>query len=102
MAGLIKKILLALVIAVFSIGFNAYAHSKADAMDAINAAKAALKKADSIGGAWRDTADMIKQAEALLEQDKNTEAAKLADEAKAQGMLGHEQAASQATGKLHF
>tara|TARA_R110002167_G_scaffold91043_2_gene244838 strand:+ start:51 stop:359 length:309 start_codon:yes stop_codon:yes gene_type:complete len=102
MRGIIKGSLVSLVIAVSSLGFNAQAHSQGQAADAINSAKAALKKADSVDGAWRDTGKMIKKAESLLKEGKYTEAAKEAMEARDQGMLGYDQAVSQSSRKLHI
>lgn len=100
MSRFIKSSLMVLVIALSSLGFTAQAHSSAQVADAINAAKAALKKAESVDGAWRDTGKMIKEAEALMKQGKYTEAAKKATDARDQGMLGYEQAVSQT--KLHI
>lgn len=102
MTRFIKSSLMVLVIALSSLGFNVQAHSSAQAADAISAAKAALKKADSVDGAWRDTGKMIKQAEALMKGGKNTEAAKKAMDARDQGMLGYEQAVAQTPDKLHI
>ena len=58
----------------------------ADAVAAIAAAKEAQKQANSVGGEWRDTGKMIKKAEKLLKEGKTEEAAKLAEQAEAQGM----------------
>ena len=71
-------------------------------MPHIKAAKAAQKKANSVGGEWRDTGKMIKKAEKLLKEGKAKEAAKLAQEAEAQGMLGYMQATSQTKDNLHI
>ena len=106
MKGSIKNTLLAFAIAVFSSAYLTAAiaggSSDGNAVETIVAAKAALKKADSVGGAWRDTAKMIKKAEKLL-TDGDTEAAiKQAKKAKDQGMLGYDQAVTQSSGKLHI
>ena len=65
-------------------------------MAAIDAAKAAVKKAATVDGVWRDTGKFIKKAEKLAKQGKNAEAMKLANKAKLQGELGYQQAISQA------
>lgn len=102
MSKILKPLLLAASIAAFGAAFapNAFA---ADAAQAIADAKEALKQADSVGGAWRDTGKMIKQAEELLASGKADEAEKLAREAEAEGMLGYMQASSQSSIKdLHI
>ncbi|MCP4877944.1 MAG: hypothetical protein GY896_21015 [Gammaproteobacteria bacterium] len=45
---------------------------------------------------------MIKKAEKLLKEDNAKKAMKLAEEAEAQGMLGHMQATSQDSSNLHI
>ena len=70
--------------------------------DAIADAKEALKQADMVGGAWRDTGKMIKKAESLLSEGKSKEAEAMAREAEAQAMLGYMQATSQTLDKLHY
>lgn len=69
---------------------------------AIAAAKEARKQAASVGGEWRDTGKMIKKAEALLKEGKTEEAAKMAEAAEAQGMLGYMQATAQTADNLHI
>lgn len=69
--------------------------SAAKVQKLIDAAEAARKEAASVGGEWRDTADMIKQAKELLDKGEYVDAAKLANEAAKQGHLGYEQAMSQ-------
>lgn len=69
---------------------------------AIAAAKDARKQAASVGGEWRDTGKMIKKAEALLAEGKTEEAAKMAEAAEAQAMLGYMQATSQSSDNLHI
>lgn len=69
--------------------------TKDQAAAAIQAADAARKKAASVDGEWRDTGKMIKEAQAALEAGELAEAVRLADQAKAQGELGYEQATSQ-------
>ena len=68
----------------------------------IQYAKDAQKQANSVGGEWRDTGKMIKKAEKLLKEGKTEEAAKLAQKAEAQGMLGYMQATSQTSDNLHI
>ena len=97
----IKTILLAATFAICSSGFVTSANA-ADAAAAITAAKEAQKQAASVGGEWRDTDKMIKKAEQLLKEGKSEEAAKLAQKAESQGMLGYMQATSQTADKLHI
>jgi hypothetical protein len=96
-----KTTLLAATFAIFSSGYLATANA-ADAAAAISAAKDAQKQASSVGGEWRDTGKMIKKAEQLLKEGKTEEAAKLAQQAEAQGMLGYMQATSQTSDNLHI
>ena len=96
-----KTTLLAATFAIFSSGFLATANA-ADAVAAIAAAKDAQKQANSVGGEWRDTGKMIKKAEKLLAEGKTEEAAKLAQQAEAQGMLGYMQATAQTSDNLHI
>jgi hypothetical protein len=96
-----KTTLLAATFAIFSGAYLSTANA-ADAVAAIAAAKDAQKQANSVGGEWRDTGKMIKKAEKLLKEGKTEEAAKLAQEAEAQGMLGYMQATSQTSDNLHI
>jgi hypothetical protein len=99
----LKTLMLCASIAVFSTGHLAPANaSDMSAEAAIAAAKEAQKQANSVGGEWRDTGKMIKKAEQLLKEGKTKEAAKLAEEAEAQAMLGYIQATSQTQDKLHI
>ncbi len=99
----LKTLLLTASIAVFSSGYLASANAgEMSAKDAIAAAKEAQMQARSVGGEWRDTGKMIKKAEKLLKEGKAKEAAKLAQEAEAQGMLGYMQATSQTKDNLHI
>ena len=75
-------------------------HTAAD--KAIADAKEAYKQALNVGGAWRDTAKLISEAEKMLKAGNNDQAAGLAREAEAQAMLGHIQATSQSLGSLHI
>ena len=99
-----KTILLCLAFA-GSAGFAGLANAvdKLDVQQAIAAAKAAQKQANSVGGEWRDTGKMIKNAEKLLGEDQLEKALEVAQEAEAQGMLGYMQATSQSSiDKLHI
>jgi hypothetical protein len=62
------------------------------AQASIEAAEAARRRADSVGGEWRDTATMIEQARALMEAGRYAAAIELANDAKRQGELGYDQA----------
>ena len=66
------------------------ASDKADA--AIAAAIAAADRAASIGGEWRDTRSIIKEAKAAAAEGDNATAIKLAKKAQEQGELGYAQA----------
>ncbi len=99
----LKTLLLTALIAVFSTGYMTSANSGDMSAEAsIAAAKEAQKQARSVGGEWRDTGKMIKKAEKLLKEGKAKKAAKLAQEAEAQGMLGYMQATSQTKDNLHI
>ncbi|MCB1874942.1 MAG: hypothetical protein KDH88_03120 [Chromatiales bacterium] len=71
------------------VGISAQA---ADANHAIEAAKAAQKQAALVGGEWRDTGAMIKEAEAAAAAGDVKKATHLAEMATAQGRMGYEQA----------
>jgi hypothetical protein len=103
MLKLTKHLLLATTLTL-SAGTYLATASAADmsADQAIAAAKDARKQAISVGGEWRDTGKMIKKAEALLEKGKTEEAAKMAQAAEAQAMLGYMQATSQTSDNLHI
>lgn len=99
----LKTLLLTASITAFSAAYLAPANAgEMNAEAAIAAAKEAQKQANSVGGEWRDTGKMIKKAEKLLKEGKTKEAAKLAQEAEAQGMLGYMQATSQTKDNLHI
>ena len=66
--------------------------SSAEAEKAIAGAELARKRAASIGGEWRDTGSIIKEAEQAAASGHYADAVKLADQAKRQGDLGYEQA----------
>lgn len=72
------------------------------AAEAIAAAKAAQKKANSIGGEWRDTGKMIKKAEELAAEGKIEKAIKTTKAAESQGKAGYEQSKAQPTAGPRF
>ncbi len=87
-----------------ALSLNAFAGSSGDmarsmsfnnSADAIQAAKEAWAKARSVSGEWRDTVKMIKQAEKLASEGKESEAIELANMARIQGINGYNQAVSQ-------
>lgn len=92
---LTKKIALAVVIGALSFAGTAVAADKATAEAAIAAAKEAQKAANEVGGEWRDTAKMIKQAEKAAASGNFGEAVKIAEMAEFQGKMGKEQALSE-------
>jgi hypothetical protein len=59
---------------------------------AIADAEGARKKAASVKGEWRDTAKIIKQAQEAGAAGDFAKGMKLANEARLQGELGHDQA----------
>ena len=63
--------------------------------EAIAAAVAAAKKANSVKGEWRDTGKMIKKAQDAAKKGDHAGAIKLAKKAQDQGELGYKQAVSQ-------
>ena len=58
----------------------------------IAAAEAAMKKADAVGGGWRDTEKLVKEAKAALDKGEIDNAAKLAKTAQEEAKLGEQQA----------
>lgn len=70
----------------------AHKSGPSEAESAIAAAKAAVKKAASVGGEWRDSGKIIKQAEEALKKGDEAGAIKLANKARRQGELGYAQA----------
>lgn len=62
---------------------------------AVEKADASRKKAASVGGEWRDTGKMIKQANAAAKKGDYKRALKLANTAYRQGELGYQQAMDQ-------
>jgi len=63
---------------------------------AINEAEAAIKKASSVDGEWRDSkGKILKKAKAAAAKGDDKTALKLAKEAKFQGEMGYQQAKEQ-------
>lgn len=67
--------------------------SKAAFQSALDDAKAEYKKADATGYAWRDTSEMIKEAEKAMKDGDADKAMKLVAQAKKQSVMAIEQAA---------
>ena len=79
----------------FSLSLAAAGSPEADFKAQYDQAEAARKKADSIGGEWRDTAKILKMAKETAEKGDFDKAMKLAKKAQRQSELGYEQAKSQ-------
>jgi hypothetical protein len=91
-----RGVLLALALAGLGAApVQAHPLSAADVDAAIQKAEAAREKAASVDGEWRDTADLIKQAQAAAKKGRRAAAVRLAEEAMHQGELGYAQAMSQ-------
>jgi hypothetical protein len=69
------------------------AATKESVTAAIAAAETAVKKANSVGGEWRDTENLIKDAKAALGKGELDSAMKLAKTAEEEAKLGALQAA---------
>lgn len=93
---LTKRQVLAALLGGLMLAGAASASDRATAEAAIAAAKAAQKAADAVGGEWRDTGKIIKQAEKAASEGNFGTAVKLAKTAEEQGKLGKEQALGQA------
>jgi hypothetical protein len=93
---LTKRIALAVLLGGLLTLGTATAGDKATADAAIAAAKAAQKAAAAVGGEWRDTGKIIKDAEKAAAEGNYGSAVKLAKQAEEQGHLGKEQALGQA------
>lgn len=61
------------------------------AKQAIEAARAVVAEADAMNWIWRDTEEMLKNAETAAAEGDNDNAVKLANEAKAQAELAMKQ-----------
>ncbi len=86
------KILVAIIAAMF-LSFHAGVEAgDADVREAIAAAKAAQKKADSLQGGWVTTEKLIKQAEKASSEGQKETALKLANKAQKEAELAYAQA----------
>jgi hypothetical protein len=83
-----------------TVAFSADEKAIKAAESAIADAESYRKKAASVDGEWRDTADFIKQAQEALKAGDADKATKLANFAKRQGHYGYEQAVSQKDFKM--
>ena len=81
--------------------FVAVGNAETDFEKLVNEAIAAQKKANSVGGEWRDVKKFIDGAKKAAAEGKHEEAMKLAQKAKTQSELGYEQAVSQ-QGKIQI
>ena len=92
----VKKPLASYAVAVILSGLwlplSATAGDSAAFEQKIKAAVAAEKAASSVGGEWRDTGQLIKDAEAAAKAGDYDKAITLAEEARRQGELGYKQA----------
>lgn len=66
--------------------------SKSDYEQALAEANAAVEKAKSVGGEWRDTGKLIKKAKAAAGKGDYAQAVKFADKAKLHSDIGYQQA----------
>ena len=64
----------------------------ADVETATKDAEAAIKKAASVDGKWRDTQKILKKAKATAAKGDTADAMKLAKKAKFEGDMGYQQA----------
>jgi len=92
---LMKKLALAALIGGLAFTGAAAAADKAAAEAAIAAAKAAQTAAAEVDGEWRDTGEMIQEAEKAAAEGNYGTAVELANKAEDQGKLGKEQAITQ-------
>lgn len=69
------------------------AETEAEAI--INKAIAAQKKANEVGGEWRDIQKIIDEAKKAVAEDRKEDAMKLAQKSKMHSELGYRQAVSQ-------
>ena len=89
-----NKFSLAAVMLALAVASTAAANARpvdAEVQKAISDATVALKKADSVGFAWRDTGKMIKAAEAAAQKGDKAKAMALAEEARRQGESAYQQ-----------
>ena len=95
-----RKVMTAAVVALSLAGSASIAVAADDkaTYDALAAeAKAAKKKAASVGGEWRDIGKFLKKAEEAAGKEDYATAIKLAKKAKFQSEAGYEQAMAQQT-----
>jgi hypothetical protein len=85
-----KQILVAGAAALLLCG-GAQAATKAEANNAISAAKAAVAAANKAGNSWRDTGKIIKRAESAAAEGNYGQAMTLAQAAQFQGKTAEEQ-----------
>ena len=75
-----------------AIAAGVQAETDGDVQKAIEEAKAAYEKADSVHGGWINTPKLIKKAEATAAKGDNAKALELATAAKKEADLGYAQA----------
>lgn len=94
---LIRTAALALAVASVSAGavLAAERDQVAEFAAAVEKADTSRKKAASVGGEWRDTGKLIKQAKAAAKKGDYKKALELANTAYRQGELGYRQAMDQ-------
>jgi ABC-type branched-subunit amino acid transport system substrate-binding protein len=90
----IRNALLSTAVALLATGV-VQAGPAADASSAIAKAEAARQQAVAVGGEWRDTGKMIKQAKAAAKKGDFAAAQRLANRALHEGELGYQQALQQ-------
>ena len=64
--------------------------------------EAAVRRADSVGGEWRDTGKFMKSAKAAAEAGDFTKAQKLLDTAMSEAEMGYDQAIAQKDAGPHY
>ena len=72
-----------------------HAESGDDAQTAIDEAKAAYEKADSVGGGWVETPKLIKKAEEAAAEGDEANASKYAEKAREEAEAAYAQAIDQ-------
>ena len=91
-SSLLRTAVLSAALAMMATGCASmgYEHATQDA-------DAALKKAASVGGEWRDTRKVMKKAAKAAAAGEYDKATKLANKAKQQGEMGYAQAMAEKT-----
>lgn len=87
-----KKIRLPAACLCLGLAFGVQAGTNGEVKQAIQEAKAAYQKADSVHGGWTSTPKLIKKAEAAANEGDKAKALKLAEKAKKEAELGYKQA----------